>query len=312
MNSSCMRQFLIPAAILAFGVTAAMPGLAQDGNSSGGAAASSRAAGRASAQQPSRDVRASQLIGRDIKNARGETLGEFKDFLIDVGARRVEYAVLSFGGVLGFADKLYAYPMTAFSQSGGNELVLSLDQEKIKRAPGFARDAWPKGGDNRYFDEVERYFRGGDATRANPRQGLTRATELIGKNVNDRSGRDAGEIQDLVIDIGRARLSYVVLDFDKAWSLDNKLLPLPLSALNFPSDRGADLVLTLDRRKLDMSHGFERNLWPNLNAPDFRNRMDAYFLALERPDPGSSGDIGIGGNGTSSSGSKAGSSGAPR
>ena len=292
MNQRCQRN---PIAAV---VLAAAPCIAQENNASGAPAPSAGAAGSGErTQQTSREVRASQLLGRTIRNAKGETLGEFKDLLLDAGTRQVHYAVLSLGGMLGVGEKLYAYPMTALGMRGGDELVLAMDPEQMKRAPGFARDRWPGSGDA-YFDEVERFFGSTAAKKAQPGGPLMRATELIGKNVDDRDGRNAGEIQDLVIDLGRRQISYAVLDFDKAWSPDNKLLPLPMSALRFPARQGGDLVLVLDRDKLDMSHGFERNVWPDLNAPEFRNRLNAYFLALERPgdrggsiaEPRSSGD----------------------
>ncbi|HZW21561.1 PRC-barrel domain-containing protein [Noviherbaspirillum sp.] len=309
MNMRFPRKLLACGAMAAAGMSALMDSLAQEGGSSGSSPPSSAAAGTSAApEQGSLDVRASRLLGRSIKDAGGETLGEFKDFMIDVGARRVDYAVLSLGGTLGFGDKLYAYPMSAFKVSGRDEMLLALDRNKLKDAPGFVRDAWPGAGDSRYFDKVDQFFRQGetapgaaDAARATPRRQLVRATELIGKNVDDSEGRNAGEVQDLVMDIGRGRLSYVVLDFDKSWSLDNKLLPVPLSALRFPEKRRADLVLTLDRKQLDMSHGFERNLWPDLNTAEFRNRINGYFMALERSNNAGGANLGTGGGNTGSS-----------
>lgn len=296
MKLCCQRQPYT--AIMLAAACATTPCFAQEGNASGAPAPLAGAAGPGTrAQQPSRDVRASQLLGRTISNAGGETLGEFQDLLFDPQTRQVPYAVLSLGGVLGVGEKLYAYPMSALDMRGRDQLVLAMDPEKMKRAPGFTRDRWP-GPADAYFEEVERFFGDRAAGGAPPGRRLMRATELIGKDVDDRSGGDAGEIQDLVIDLGRRRISYAVLDFDKAWSADNKLLPLPMSALRFPAERDDDLVLTLERDKLDMSHGFERNLWPDLNTAEFRNRLNAYFLALERPggrggsieEPRSSGD----------------------
>ncbi|MGH6611986.1 MAG: PRC-barrel domain-containing protein, partial [Burkholderiaceae bacterium] len=48
-----------------------------------------------------RDMRLSQLIGKDVRNAQGEDLGDIKDVILDVNNGRVHYVVLSFGGFLG-------------------------------------------------------------------------------------------------------------------------------------------------------------------------------------------------------------------
>jgi hypothetical protein len=42
------------------------------------------------------------------------------------------------------------------------------------------------------------------------------ARELVGRNVNDRSGRDAGELQDLVVNLGSGRVRHAVLTLDRS------------------------------------------------------------------------------------------------
>jgi hypothetical protein len=46
---------------------------------------------------------ASTLCGDAIKNPQGDSLGDFKDIMIDTGSGKVAYAVLSLGGILGMA-----------------------------------------------------------------------------------------------------------------------------------------------------------------------------------------------------------------
>src|SRR4051812_34583815 len=53
------------------------------------------------AQRASREMRASELIGKEVRNTQGENLGEIKDLIVDVNNSRIHYAVLSFGGFLG-------------------------------------------------------------------------------------------------------------------------------------------------------------------------------------------------------------------
>ncbi len=56
---------------------------------------------------------ASTLSGDDVKNAQGENLGHVKDIMLDTENNRVAYYVLSFGGLLGMGDKLFAIPPEA-------------------------------------------------------------------------------------------------------------------------------------------------------------------------------------------------------
>lgn len=285
MDNTRVRQGMIAAAIAASLSLSSMPVQAQESMSSGASSASGKTSGSAETQRQKSafNMRASQLIGKEVRNASGANLGKIEDLFVDARAQRVPYAVLSFDPGIVTEDKLFAFPMTAFSLSRDRgEMMLDVSRDWLRKAPGFQRETWPNYGDGSYFDEVRQFF--GEAPQQSAAtRGMLRGSELIGRDVNDRRGGDAGEVQDFVVDIGRGRVSYVVLDFEKGWSLGGKLLPLPLSALTFPRERGEDLVLNVERERLDMARGFEQNAWPDLNAPAFDQDMRAYFHALERP-----------------------------
>ena len=50
------------------------------------------------------------VIGSKVVNAQNEDLGKIEDLVIDAGAGRIAYAVLSFGGFLGMGDNYFAIP----------------------------------------------------------------------------------------------------------------------------------------------------------------------------------------------------------
>jgi hypothetical protein len=57
--------------------------------------------------------------------------------VIDAGSNRVAYAVLSFGGLMGMGSQTFAMPWEAIGFSvAGSKLILDVDQEKLKTAPG--------------------------------------------------------------------------------------------------------------------------------------------------------------------------------
>lgn len=285
MESGIKKKLTCVALASVFGLAVSAPSFAQQSGSAAADAQTNKSARKASAEmkQSGSDVRASKIIGKNVENAQGENLGEVKDLIVDIGNQRVHYAVLSFGGTLGLGDKLFAYPINTFkTQADGDKLVLNVDKDKLKNAPGFDQDKWPDWTDNRYRGDVDRYFKT-DTAKAVPRNArMIRASELIGKNVDDRSGKDAGEIEDVVVNMNSGRVSYAVLDFDKAWSPDDKLLPLPLTAFTFSSDKKKDIVLNVPRNRLDMAKGFDENNWPDLNAAEFRRDMRAYLTGIEK------------------------------
>ena len=102
---------------------------------------------------------ATSLIGDNVRNAEGKDLGEIKDIMIDVSNARIEYAVLSFGGFLGMGDKLFAVPFEALRVDTDEEcLVLNMDKETLKKAPGFDKDNWPDFADQTFRDSIHSHY----------------------------------------------------------------------------------------------------------------------------------------------------------
>jgi hypothetical protein len=56
---------------------------------------------------------ADTLMGNDVYNRQDEDLGDIKEIMLDVPGGRISYAVLSFGGLLGMGEKLFAVPWEA-------------------------------------------------------------------------------------------------------------------------------------------------------------------------------------------------------
>ncbi len=99
------------------------------------------------------------IIGDDVRNAQGEDLGDIKDIMIDLNSGRIEYAVLSFGGFLGMGDKYFAVPWEALSVDQKEKcMVLNVDKETLKEAPGFDKDEWPNFADSTFRESVYGHY----------------------------------------------------------------------------------------------------------------------------------------------------------
>lgn len=104
-------------------------------------------------------VKASSIIGTDVVNPKGDSLGDIKEVVIDPRTGRVAYAVVSFGGFLGMGEKLFAIPFSSFVyNTEKNEYVLDVAKERLKAAPGFDADHWPAMSDEKWNRDVYKYY----------------------------------------------------------------------------------------------------------------------------------------------------------
>lgn len=88
--------------------------------------------------------KASDIIGRSVRNNQGEDLGEIQDLVVDPDTFRVAYAVLTFGGYLGFGDKLFAMPVSVLEMPDSDgDAVLNVDKNRLESAKGFDQNDWP-------------------------------------------------------------------------------------------------------------------------------------------------------------------------
>jgi sporulation protein YlmC with PRC-barrel domain len=102
---------------------------------------------------------ASTLTGDTVKNPQGESLGDLKDIMLDTVNGKIAYGVLSFGGVLGMGEKLFAVPWDALMVDGEHQqLILNVDKERLKNAPGFDKDHWPNFADTQFAAKIQQYY----------------------------------------------------------------------------------------------------------------------------------------------------------
>src|SRR5271170_1993919 len=56
-------------------------------------------------------LKTSSIVGTNVVNFKGESLGDMREVIIDPCTGKVAYVVVSFGWFLGMAEKLFAVPI---------------------------------------------------------------------------------------------------------------------------------------------------------------------------------------------------------
>ena len=102
---------------------------------------------------------ADTLLGNDVYNDKDESLGEIREFMIDMASGKIAYAVLSFGGLLGMGGKLFAVPWSALALDTSNKrFTLNVPKDTLKDAPGFDKDHWPAMSDQTWAAGVHKFY----------------------------------------------------------------------------------------------------------------------------------------------------------
>jgi len=105
--------------------------------------------------------RASKLKGLNVRNPRGEDLGNVQEIVIDLKNAHIKYYALSFGGFAGFGNKLFAIPPHALTLKHASDetfFVSDMSPTRLKDAPGFDQDHWPDTADPKWSMEIDKFY----------------------------------------------------------------------------------------------------------------------------------------------------------
>jgi hypothetical protein len=104
---------------------------------------------------------------------------------------------------------------------------------------------------------------------------MTAAT-LTGDKVFNRSGDALGEIEDIMLDVGRGRIAYAVMGTGGFMGVGEKLFAIPWHALTLDTDRHG-FVLDVAKDHFRNAPGFDRDHWPSSASDDWHREVHAYY-----------------------------------
>ena len=160
-----------------------------------------------------------------MANPEGKSLGKIEDLIVDLKGGHIPHVVLSFGGFADLGDKLFVFPVNAFTRDEYRDrIVMKIERDQLSQSKGFDSSNWP-------FQPP-----------------LQRASRLRGKNVKDASGKAAGEIEDVIVNLGNAKVRGVVFAQDGRKG-DEPKQTIPLAELSFSGKRGDEVTLKREARR---------------------------------------------------------------
>ena len=101
--------------------------------------------------------RVDNMIGKSVVNAKGDSLGTVKDFVLD-DQGRINFAVVSHGGFLGIGATKVLVPYEALSFDGKGHFALNMTKDQLAAAPRFDEHNFTYFSDRTWTDQVYRYY----------------------------------------------------------------------------------------------------------------------------------------------------------
>lgn len=110
------------------------------------------------------------------------------------------------------------------------------------------------------------------------------ASTLRGMDVKNYDNENIGEIQDLMINIENGSVEYAVLSFGGFMGIGDKYFAVPVEALEHSTEgMKEEIMLDVDKQKLENAPGFDKNDWPTQAGPEFIESVYSHY-GYERPE----------------------------
>lgn len=110
------------------------------------------------------------------------------------------------------------------------------------------------------------------------------AKKIIGYELRNPQGEDLGKIDDLMVNLEKGEVEYVVVEFGSFLGMGGKLFAVPFKELKLDSDNKS-FILDRDKEYLKKSPGFDKDHWPDTNDHSYFNNVTMYYGSYLPPFP---------------------------
>ena len=105
-------------------------------------------------------IRASTVIGTNVNDPSGKKIGEVEDVLLDKLSNNIMFAVVSFGGFLGMAEKYHPVPWSSLNYDKSKEsYVVNFTKEQLEAAPAASIEDLTRNDGRDFRDKAFDYYK---------------------------------------------------------------------------------------------------------------------------------------------------------
>lgn len=103
-----------------------------------------------------------------------------------------------------------------------------------------------------------------------------RATDIIGMEVRNLADEKLGKVEDLIVNIGSGKTSYVILSSGGVLGLGDQLIVVPTQRFNY-REHDKKLILDADKDLLKGAPGYDKNRLPDWSDEAWNIKLEEYY-----------------------------------
>jgi len=193
------------------------------------------------------------LLGAPVQSDTGATLGTVDDVVVDAASGRLLSVVLSPAPSLRADGQLVAVPSEVVqlvpaadaTAAPRNVRLLGVTEDKLRAAPGFARERWPEASDRSWLARMRTHF-GGSAPADEASLQPGRLSTLAGREVEDSQRGAVGRVAEVAVDLREREVALALVDTGSDLGPVDRQMAVPYAALR-PADASAPAAAAPDR-----------------------------------------------------------------
>ncbi len=102
------------------------------------------------------------------------------------------------------------------------------------------------------------------------------ASTLARDDVYNLANEKLGTVHEIMIDVPRGRIAYVVLSHGGILGVGDKLFAIPWTAVTLDTDRHC-FLLDIDVQRLKAAEGFDQDNWPRMADVAWATKLHDYY-----------------------------------
>src|SRR5436309_3163779 len=107
---------------------------------------------------------------------------------------------------------------------------------------------------------------------------------LTGHRVENEAGEELAKIEDLVLDDQSGRVLYAILSFGGFLGMNSRLVAVPWKRFRLKGNQKT-FILNIDKETFHKAPSFDTANWPQVDLPEWRDRIESYFAYKPAEDP---------------------------